>query len=163
MFFVSTGVFEYVALPLPVVVVLVVCCLVIALFLLPRNQGKVIETRPPAWDIYARMLITTAFVLVLTGVASVLGSRLSGLLAPLPLYGTIFAIFTQRFQGASPTRQLLRGVIVGSFAFSTFFLIIAIVIVQVGIVAAFGCALLGVLVVQGCTLRFMNMNHQNRE
>ena len=155
MFFVITGVFEYIALPLPLAVVLVVCCLLIALLLLPRYKGKVFEARPPAWDIFARMIITTAFVLLLTGAASVLGSRLSGLLSPLPLYATIFAIFTHRFQGAASTRQLLRGVIVGSFAFSAFFLIIAIIIIRVGIVAAFGCALLGVLLVQGCSLQFM--------
>ena len=155
-FFIVTFLLQPVSLSLPLIVVSVLCSLLLTLCMLPRHKKSPLKTAPPAWDIVGRMVVTTAFVFALTGFATILGARLSGLLSPLPLYGTIFAIFTQKFQSAGAARQLLRGLVVGSFAFSTFFLLIALLIVPAGIAIAFGCALLGVFVVQGCSLFFGN-------
>ena len=154
-FFVITFLLEPATLSLLLTVVSVTCGLVLTLFILPRYKKSLVEATPPAWDIVGRVFVTTAFVLVLTGFATLLGPRLSGLLSPLPLYATIFAIFTQQFQSAAAARQLLRGLVVGSFAFSAFFLLIALLIERTGIVVAFECALLGVFVVQGCSLLFV--------
>lgn len=155
MFFVVTFLLQPVSLSLLLTMMSTLCCLVLTLLILPRYKGTLLETTPPAWDLVGRVLITTAFVLALTESATVLGPRLSGLLSPLPLYATIFAIFTQKFQGAVAARQLLRGLVVGSFAFSVFFLLIALLIERTGIAVAFGCALVGVFVVQGCSLLFV--------
>ncbi|GAC1564896.1 MAG: hypothetical protein NVS3B14_00930 [Ktedonobacteraceae bacterium] len=108
-----------------------------------------------------RMLIATAFVLALTGAASVLGPHLSGLLSALPIFSTIVAIFTHKFEGAAAARLVLRGILAGSFAFVVFFLAIATWIERWGIVAAFGCAILGALLMQGGSLWLLNKRARN--
>src|SRR6266852_1149833 len=70
-----------------------------------------------------RMVIATGFVLGLTGAASVIGPCLSGLLTPLPIFATVFAVFTHQFQGAAAARQVPHGVVVSSFACAVFFLV----------------------------------------
>jgi len=84
-----------------------------------------------------------------------LGPRLSGLLLPLPIYATVIAIFTHHTYGAAAAWQVLRGVVVGSFAYALFFLLIATLIASRGILVAFGCAIAGALLIQGCTLWLM--------
>ncbi len=57
----------------------------------------------PRWEIAARMALATALVLLVTGISSALGLRLSGLLSPFPVYAAIYAVFTQRSAGAEPS------------------------------------------------------------
>jgi len=102
------------------------------------------------------MLIATAFVIVLTGAAGVLGPQLSGLLAPFPVFATILAVFTQQFHGANAARLLLRGLISGVFSFAVFFLVIAGLIDRWGIVAAFVLATLAALTMHGTSLFLMS-------
>ena len=98
------------------------------------------------------MVVATAFVLALTGFASLLGPRLSGLLAPYPIYATILAVFTHYAQGAASARRLLRGLITGVFSFAVFFLVIAELVVPFGIMLAFGLATLLALASHGVSL-----------
>jgi hypothetical protein len=151
-FFASTFILEQISLPLALSFVGIMSFLAVALKLLPKNGPDIIATNPPAWEIIARMLLATAFLLLLTGLASSLGPHLSGLLTPLPIYATVLGIFTHHFYGGSAARQLLRGVVFGSFAFAVFFLIVAGTIERVGIAAAFSFALLGAVLTQGCSL-----------
>ncbi len=152
MFFAATFVFEQVSVPLPLSFVGVVSFLLIALLLLPKHRGQIVETTPPAWEIGGRMLVATSFVLVLTGAASILGPRLSGLLSPLPIFATIVAAFTYQFQGAAAARQVLHGVLVSSFACAVFFLVVAGLLERWGIIATFIGASLAALLTQGCSL-----------
>lgn len=151
-FFAATFVLAQVSVPLPLAFVGVVSLLFVALLLWPKQQGQLVETTAPAWEVVGRMVIATGFVLGLTGAASALGPLLSGLLSPLPIFATIFAIFTHHFQGATAARQVLHGVIVSSFACATFFLVVAGLLERWGIVATFSAALLAALLVQGCAL-----------
>ena len=105
-----------------------------------------------------------ALKLVLTprliGMASVGGRRwgpvvsgwLIGLISPLPIFATIFAVFTHHLQGATAARQVLHGVIVSSFACAVFFLVVAGLLEHWGILATFSGALLAALLIQGCSL-----------
>jgi hypothetical protein len=151
-FFVATLALDQLSLPLPLAFTLVLSILLVAFLLLPRHRGQVIETKPPSWDILGRMLIATAFVLILTGAAPILGPHLSGLLSPLPIFATVLAVFSHRFQGATAARQVLQGLIFGSVAFAIFFLIVTTLIVPWGIFATFSLALSGALLMQGCSL-----------
>jgi len=151
-FFVATLTLDQLSLPLPLAFTLVLSILLVTYLLLPRYRGQVIETKPPSWDIVGRMLIATAFVLTLTGAAPIFGPRLSGLLSPLPIFATVLAVFSHRFQGATAARQVLQGLIFGSVAFTVFFLIVATLIVPWGILATFSLALPGALLTQGCSL-----------
>src|SRR5207248_1789769 len=89
--FTSAPVTFFLALPLPLLYVTVLVSLVVALFLLPRVSAPAASDAEPLphWDIPARMIVATAFVVLLTGIAPALGPRLSGLLAPFPLYASI--------------------------------------------------------------------------
>ncbi|OLE71980.1 MAG: hypothetical protein AUG05_07235, partial [Actinobacteria bacterium 13_1_20CM_2_66_18] len=72
-----------VALPTAGFFVVIIVVIVVSLFLMPQpapTRAEPIEF--PAWDLPARMLVATAFVVVLTAVAPLLGARLAGLLAP---------------------------------------------------------------------------------
>jgi hypothetical protein len=151
-FFATTLVFEQITVFFPLIFVGVVIALLVALLLWPKQYGKVIEAKPPSWELPGRIVITTGFVLGLTAAAQVLGPHLSGLLAPLPLYATVFAIFSQRFQGAATARQVLHGVIISSFACAVFFLVVAGLIEQWSIVATFSVATLSALLTQGGAL-----------
>ena len=151
-FFAATFVFEHISLPVPLAFVGVVSSLLVALLLWPRQHGQVAATKSPAWDIAGRMLVATGFVLALTGIAPVLGPRLSGLLSPLPIFATIFAVFTHHLQGALVARQVLHGVVISSFACAVFFLVVAGLLTRWGIVATFSAALVAALLTQGCAL-----------
>jgi hypothetical protein len=133
----------------------VVTLLLVVLALLPRAAARHRVTAPPRWDIPARILIATAFVLALTNSAAALGPQLSGLLAPFPLYTTILAVFTHRLEGPAAVAQFMRGVVLGLFAFSTYFLIVAILLVPAGITIAFLAATLVALGIQATTLRLL--------
>ncbi len=151
-FFIVTFALQYVVIPLLVAFIVVLCCLALTLRLLPDNSSQVAPIKPASWDTPLRMLVATAFVLALTGFASLLGPRLSGLLAPFPIYATILAVFTHYAQGAASTRRLLRGLITGVFSFAVFFLVIAELVVPLGVVLAFGLASLLALVLHGISL-----------
>ena len=152
----GTYLFTLIILPLPIDLLLAACVLSVSLYILPRDSRQASKDMPVTisgtWDMALRMIIATLFVLTLTGAAAVLGPRLSGLLSPLPVFSSIVAIFAHKFEGAAAARLVLRGILAGSFAFIAFYLAITTLIEPWGIIAAFGCALLGALLAQGCSL-----------
>jgi hypothetical protein len=78
----------------------------------------------PRWDLLLRMIIATSLVLLLTQTAKVLGPELAGLLAPFPIFTATLVVFAHKRQGFQAARSLLRGVLLGSFAFATFFYVV---------------------------------------
>jgi hypothetical protein len=164
-FFAATFAFEQVSIPLPLVPFVfagVIGVLIVVLLLFPKQREPVDAAKPPAWDIAARMIVATAMVLGLTSAAGLLGPNLSGLLSPLPIFATIFAISTHHFQGAKVARQILHGVLISSFACSVFFLVVASLLEKWGIAATFSCAVFAALLTQGSVLwllRRLNNRH----
>ncbi len=130
----------------------VMAATLLVIHLIPRQSLAAEVHRPPAWDIPARMLIATSFVFVLTTVADWLGPQLSGVIAPFPIYGIVLATFAHLQQGAPAARQLLRGVALGSFAFSSFFLVTAALLPLLGLGWTYLIALLVTLLVNGAVL-----------
>ena len=151
-FFALTFALERVSLPLVVAFLGVIGLLAIVLKLLPSSHRQVPMVNPPGWEILLRMFVATTFVVILTAVASSLGPQLSGLLSTFPLYASILAVFTHRFQDAAAARRLLRGLITGIFTFAVFFLLIAALVERWGIVVTFGLATLIALLLHGCSL-----------
>jgi len=154
-FFALTATLEHISLPLFLSFVGVISCLTIVLIILPGGESPGASTHSPPWETLLRMLVAAAFVVVLTGAASLLGPQLSGLLSPFPLFATILAVFTHHYQGALVARRLLRGVVTGSFTFAVFFLVISLLIERWGIAAAFCLATLAALVTHGTSLFLM--------
>jgi hypothetical protein len=131
---------------------LVVGTVVVALFFMPRDSGDPRPVRPPRWDIPARLVVTTAIVLLLTGLAPVLGPSLTGLLATYPLYGAILAGFAHHLEGPGPAIRVLRGLLLGLFAFAGFFFVLALTFERAGTGRAFSTAIVCALVLQAGAL-----------
>ncbi len=148
-FILLTAILDQISIPLIAAFLIVICVLAIVLKLLPRSQQQMDLKNPPQWEIFLRMLVATTVVLVLTGVANVLGPQLSGLLTTFPLYTSILSTFSQHFQGSIAARRVLRGLMTGFFTFAVFFLIVAATIESWGIGFAFIFALCVALLMHG--------------
>ena len=93
---------------------------------MPEGARRVGVQTSPAWDLPLRMIVAAGFVLLLTSVTRLLGPQLSGLLAPFPVFVLILAVFTHLHRGGDEVAGMLRGVVVGSLAFGSFFVVVAL-------------------------------------
>jgi len=148
----ATLFFECLGASLAWLVPIVIGALAAALLFMPKDSGTSASAPLPRWDIPARMLVTTTLVLLLTGFATVLGPRLTGLLSTYPLYGAILAGFAHHLQGPGPATRVLRGLLLGLFAFAGFFLVLALSIESAGIARAFAAAIAAALILQAGAL-----------
>jgi len=98
------------------------------------------------------MVVATVFVLLLTGAASKLGPRLTGLLAPFPLYAAILTVFAHHLEGPAAAASVLKGLLLGLFGFAGFFLVFAALIESAGLLAAVAAATAVTLVFQAASL-----------
>ena len=151
-FFLSTFLLAQLHLALFTSFLIILVALLLAFILWPQQEKAGNSANTPRWDLPLRIVIATAFVLLLTSTATVLGPLLSGLLTPLPILSTILAIFAHRLYGASSARHVLRGVIIGLFAFAVFFLIISALLPVLRIALTFLCAILGAICTQSLSL-----------
>jgi hypothetical protein len=151
-FAIGATLLQALALPLPFLLLAVVLILLMAVRVAPQNASTAIPLAPPVWDIPVRMAVATALVVILTGVALLLGPRLTGLLGTFPVFATVLIVFAQRTKGIAAAQQVVGGLLFGLFAFTAFFLIIAICIERAGITIAFASALALALAIQGATL-----------
>lgn len=136
-----------------VTLVLAVLALVFALAVMPRPEGaRPASVELPWWDIPARMLVATVFLLALTSAAPALGSRLSGLLSPFPLYGAVLSVFAHRLEGVAAGIGVMRGLLLGLFGFAGFFAVLAFLLQPAGVALAFAIAIAVALVIQAASL-----------
>jgi len=141
------------ATPLWLLTGIVYLALVAALQLMPRlTAGRALLPTPPHWDLPARMIVATGLVFALTELAPAFGARLSGLLATYPLFGAVLAAFAHQLSGAAAAERVLRGLLIGLFGFTGFFLLLTLAIERVGIAAAFAAATVLALAIQGGSL-----------
>ncbi len=144
------------ALPLWPAVVAALIALVVVLALMPRvDAGAATLPRPPRWDIAARMIVATGLVLGLTALAPFVGARAGGVLSTYPVFATVLAAFGHHNRGAAAAVQVLRGLLIGLFAFIGFFAMLALTIAAHGIAFAFTTATLVAFAVQGASLAIM--------
>jgi len=83
-----------------------------------------------------------------------LGPRLAGLLATIPLYASILAGFAHRLGEAEAAIDVWRGLFFGLFGFGAFYLMLALFLEPLG-VAAFAIAIVAAVLMQSVTLRIM--------
>ena len=151
-FAVATTVLDATVLAVQGMFLVIIVVLVVALFLMPDAPLRATrDVEFPRWDLPARMVVATAFVVVLTGAAPLLGARLAGLIAPFPLYATVLAAFAHRLQGVDSAVAVLRGLLLGLFAFASFFLALSLLL-PAGLGVAFAAAVAIALAVQGASL-----------
>jgi hypothetical protein len=136
-------------LPLGIIFSLVLLVILGGLWLMPKSAHiDAQDSKPGTWDLPARILIGTSFILGLTGIAPFIGPRLTGLLSTIPLYTAILTIFAHRLQGPAGAAGVLRGLLFGLFGFAGFYLALALSLGRVGVGLAFLAAILTTLLIQ---------------
>jgi len=135
---------------------LILLIIAAVLQIIPRYAAVSGNLHPPVWDLPARMLVATAFVLVLTTFANLLGAQLSGLISPFPVFGVILAAFTHKQQGAQATANFLRGNVIGSLGFATFFMVVGGLLPALGLIWTYLLAAGVAVVLNGTSILWVN-------
>lgn len=117
-------------------------------WLMPRAARTHAVGEAPWWDLPARVVTATAFVIGLTAVAPALGAHLSGLLATLPIYASILAGFSHHLLGPEHAVNFTRGLALGLFGFIAFFAVIEALLTLTPLWVTFGGATLAALATQ---------------
>lgn len=120
--------------------------------LLTRSRAPTPDTRQrtalPKWDIPARAVATAALVLAVTGLSTVLGPSVTGVLAPFPVSTSVLAGFVLVQHGPIQVAEFLRGFLRGALGFAMFCFLVAILVVPLGAPGAFAIGLCGAVLVQ---------------
>lgn len=156
-----TTLLQNVTLPLVPIFLIVCAAIVLGLRLMPKDDVEDGEAKLGKWDIPSRILIGTSFILLITGSASFIGPRLTGLLTMIPLYVTILAIFAHRHQGPAAAAHVLRGLLYGMFAYAGFFITLGLLLERAGIALSFISAIVVALLVQGTSLWILRQRHHS--
>lgn len=153
-FAILTALLQHLSFPLIALWALVSLVFTLVLKALPRqaDPDETSEALPSRWDIPLRMAIATAFVILITALAPAFGPRLTGLLAPFPLFTATLAAFAHHQYGPAAAIRVLRGLLMGLFSYATFFFVLAVLLVPAGIAIAFAIAILVMLTMQGIAL-----------
>ncbi len=139
---------------IPAAITLLVAIALILKFI-PYHQIALNNSPPPVWDLPARMIIATTFVILLTTFANMLGPQLSGLIAPFPVFGVVLAAFNHVQNGAKAASNLLRGIVFGSIAYTAFFLIVGTFLSRLGIALTYFLAAISAALISGA-IYFIN-------
>ena len=158
-FAISTTLLQNVTFPLVPIFLVVCMAIMLGLYLMPKEEVEEGDAPFGKWDIPSRILIGTSFILLITGSASFIGSRLTGLLTTIPLYVTILAIFAHRHQGPAAAAHVLRGLLYGMLAFAGFFITLGLLLQRAGIAVSFLSAIVVALAIQGISLLILRQKH----
>ena len=154
-FFAATFILNMLSLSLWVETAFAILALLASLYLLPRVGSDRSAPELTRWELPLRMAAATALVFLITGLASLLGPQLTGLLTPFPIYVTTMGVFTHRSQGGEETVKLIRGVTIGTFTFIIFFLILSSTLVALGLGFSFLAAIAASLLIHSASLQLL--------
>lgn len=115
---------------LPLAIIGAVASLIAALALAGDSDSSESPVPAPRWDLPARMIVASAIVLLITGLAERIGAEWTGLLSPFPVFSCVMGAFCHHHGGAPAARRLLRGVLLGTLGFAAFFLVVALLITR---------------------------------
>jgi hypothetical protein len=154
-FLIATALLNSFSLALLPTFVLALAAIGLTLLLIPKQTLQVVVSQAPRWDLPARMIVATVFVITLTGLAPLLGPQLSGLIAPFPVFGTVLAAFAHYQQGAAAARSLLRGMTVSLMGVTGFMLVVGGLLTSLGIGWTYSLAVAVVIIVNGLAFRMI--------
>lgn len=139
---------------LPAAVAIALATPAVVTGLTPRPRiARTASMRVPVAEIALRMAAGVTLMLSVTGVAHLVGPRLSGLLTIFPIATTILAAFTHRAEGGASAVHLLRGLAAGLYSLTAFFLTLAFGLARLGTTLGFAAAAAAALATQGIVLR----------
>ena len=126
---------------------------------LPHQDAPRSMIAAPWWDLPARMVVVTVLVITLTAIASLVGAKTAGILACFPVFGAILTVFAHRMRGPAMATQVLRGMVFALYGFATFFFVLGVSLVPLGVLPAILAATVASFVVQGGALRLIRRSH----
>ncbi len=141
---------------LPVSCAVAALGLIGARWVFPATGSPEVSRSRGSGELGLRMIAGAALTLIVTGLANVVGSRWSGLLAVFPVLGSVLAVFSHRSQGAAFAGTLLRALATGLYSLATFFLVASLALPEFGSAVSFMLATVAALLVQVATRRFRN-------
>ena len=124
--------------------------------LLPAARGAQVAAERSAWDLPLRTLASMVAVLTLTGLAEMLGPRVSGAFTAFPTALGILLVFTHAQQGAPSAIRFLHGFLPGMWGFAVFVFVLAVAIVPLGTWIAFPLAIASLVPSEAIVLLWMN-------
>ncbi|MDR1776282.1 MAG: hypothetical protein LBR31_00440 [Desulfovibrio sp.] len=124
-YFVLVAVFTRVCPPLWASVALVFAGIALGITIIKPVADILPSVKPPCWDIPFRVAAATVLVVAITTVSGEIGPRLSGLLSSFPVFICVMSVSSHHLLGPVAIRKFERGVIMGSYAFAVFFVIVA--------------------------------------
>lgn len=133
---------QQINVPLIALYGLTLVCIGGVLGVFPAPAVHNVQPRRIPYDLLIRMVVATLFVILITGLAHVLGPTWSGILTPFPIITSILAIFTHYLQGSNASILALRGLVSGLFGFTTFLFLQAFFLTELSIGLSFFLALL---------------------
>ena len=137
---VTALIFNYLQLTLIVSYALVIGAVLLALRFFPIPTEQITKVRRLPFDIPIRMAVATLFVLVITGLARILGPNWSGILTPFPIMTSVLAIFSHTLLGSNAAITTLRGLVIGLLGFTTFLFLQAFLLPSFSVALSFGIA-----------------------
>lgn len=138
------------ALPIAHAAILVPIALGLAPYVYPSPSATHQPSAPKhaKGDLWLRMLSGALLTGTVTHLAFSIGPTLSGMLAMFPVMGSVLAVFTHRHEGAAATIRLLKGMVLGYYAFSAFCLALALTLPSWSLASSFMAALAIALSIQ---------------
>jgi len=103
----------------------------------------------PRSELLARMVAGALLVLIVTTIASVVGTQWAGLMAMFPVLGSVLGVFSLRRNGPLYVAQLFRGMFLGFISFATFCTTVSLLLREFSPAQAFGLSALTTILVQG--------------
>jgi hypothetical protein len=94
------------------------------------------------------MLAGAALTLAVTSLAAAIGPAWSGMLAVFPVLAIVLSVFSQRASGPAFAATLLKGMILGLYAFTSFCLVLAALLPLQGVAVSFSSATAVAIAVQ---------------
>lgn len=127
-YFVVIALLNRLSLPLLATIVLSCAALGLILWHMPPRTGTIPPLKFGKWDLPARIVVATFFVLAFAALGEFPGPQLGGLVSTFPIFATVLSDFTHRQQGAHAASQWLRGTVVGMFSTVAFYVIIGFLV-----------------------------------
>lgn len=142
---------------LPVSPVWAVCVALTAVLFgqsfLPRSSAVAAGAPLRHADLAGRMLAGAVLTLIVTAVSGRVGATWSGLLAVFPLLASVLSVSSHRAHGPAFVVSLLRGMVLGRFAFAAFCLFLSLALPYQAVTTSFIEAAALAMFVQWCTRR----------
>jgi hypothetical protein len=160
-FLATAALLQLIRLPAGPIFILAWMSLSLAIWLLPHTTAPVSTLKLPPWDLPGRMILSTLIVLLLTGLAPVLGPGWTGILAAFPITATSLIIFAHTIEGRDAALRVLRGFMFGLYSFSGFFFALSLTIEPLGIAESFLASLALALAIQLLSLRLIRRRPQS--